>query len=192
MSNNFKAIELIYTNDTRLIIPSEFVKYLDIEFPKTSHQRIFMDFNGNLAEDNNDDLIDSFRLFISVNNKFLKYLKKHHKKYTFNNSKLNKKELFNYWFKRKDVVAYVLHGNYSTLCYKETILPLLYEAKDEYSSNDILNMNKYATYIYGKTDKDEYLFYLYITKNQSDEHKKLSIKNIKTELKKQCNIIKCA
>ena len=184
-------VSKIYANDEKLIIPSKFVKYLDIEFPNTSHQRVFMDFNGNLAEDNNDDLIDSFRLFISVNNKFLKYLKKHHKKYTLNNSKLNKKELFNYWLKRKDIVSYVLHGNYATLCYREIILPLLYETKDKYSSNDILNMNKYATYIYGKTNKDEYLFYLYITKNQLDEYKKLSIKNIKAELEEQCSIIEC-
>lgn len=34
-----------------------------------------------------------------------------------------------------------------------------------------------------KINKDKYLFYLYIIKNQSDEYKILLIKNIKAELK---------
>lgn len=196
LMSNFKAIELFYNNDEKLIIPSKFIKYLDIEVPNTSHQRIFINFDGVLLDENNNDLLDSFTLLIKINNKFLKYLRKYHKKYAKFNDKLEKYELVNYWLKRKDMVSYILHGNHSTLCEKETVFPLLYEVKDNYSVNDLLNMNTFVSYMYGKVNnseskKEHSLFCLYLSRNKSDEQNELLIQNLKNYLMHNCYYIEC-
>jgi len=58
--------------------------------------RIFINFDGVLLDENNNDLLDSFTLLIKINNKFLKYLRKYHKKYADIHIVLEGEEIIGY------------------------------------------------------------------------------------------------
>lgn len=189
VASTLSSIELIYTNDESIIIPNEFICYLNIEKPNTSYNQTYIGYDGFLYQENLDELVSSFTLLLHFNKKFFKYLRKWHKeKYPQSNfKKRDVQKLVDYWFKRKDISSYILHTNdMNDLCGREFLLPFLYKVKNEYTNDDLININEYNSYWYGLlNDKKEFLYCVNISSNMNP----IIRKNIQQDLMKDCILL---
>lgn len=189
VASTLSSIELIYTNDDSIVIPSKFIRYLNIEKPNNSYNRTYIDYDGCLHQENLDELVSSFTLLLHFNKKFFKYLRKWHKeKYPQSNfKKRDVQKLVDYWFKRKDISSYILHTNdMNDLCEREFLLPFLYKVKNEYTNDDLININEYNSYWYGLlNDKKEFLYCVNISSNMNP----IIRKNIQQDLMKDCILL---